>query len=97
MNCKKGDLAIITRKAPLEPRSLGAIVEIVRRGLDMKFPQLEGLHPSWEVQSKTPLVMHNGVVSQYFIVPDAFLRPIRDSDGEDEMLCIAGKPEKVTA
>lgn len=26
-------------------------------------------------------------------IDDAGLRPIRDSDGEDEMLCIAGKPE----
>lgn len=29
--------------------------------------------------------------------PDAWLRPIRDQDGEDEMLRIAGKPMGITA
>ena len=33
----------------------------------------------------------------HLAVLDAHLRPIRDNDGEDEMVRIAGKPEQVTA
>ena len=31
------------------------------------------------------------------IVPDSFLRPIRDNPGDDETLTWAGKPEHVAA
>jgi hypothetical protein len=31
-------------------------------------------------------------MSSYLVLPDAYLRPLRDSDGEDEMTRIAGKP-----
>ena len=94
MNCKKGDLAVIVRQAPLDPRSLGAIVEVVETGPTIKFHVLGGgVFPSWFVRSKEPFVMHNGRKSTYFFVPDALLRPIRDNDGQDEMLRIAGLPK----
>jgi hypothetical protein len=97
MNCKPGDLAIVVGghglgNDPLKMR--GRIVRCIRilGPADLGFEYDEAC-PTWEVDIdvKDPI---DGV---QIGVEDEFLRPIRDNDGEDEILRIAGKPEKVNA
>jgi hypothetical protein len=49
--------------------------------------------PAWEVD--LPLNTWEGKAQNFLL--DSCLRPIRDQDGEDEILRIAGKPQEVTA
>ena len=91
MNCKPGDLAIIVYAKSL--RNIGVIVQIIARA-----PDLDG-GPAWLTKSSNPtpcVWVHTGRPAPddcYGDVPDAWLRPIRDNDGEDEMLRLAGKPQ----
>jgi hypothetical protein len=81
MNCKPGDLAVIVR-AYRFPELVGRIVTCVRLT-----PHPSKL-PVWETAE--PLPESNWI-------HDDQLRPIRDNDGEDEMLRIVGKPETAVA
>ena len=89
LNCKEGDLAVIVRSTA---GNEGKIVRCVRlRGLKPQaYPDRVELAPSWEVDR--PLVGWNGTVGNN--IEDSRLRPIRDDDGEDEMLRIAGVPAR---
>ena len=46
----------------------------------------------WEVDGGVVTVTRRRTrfLSKY--IPDSYLRPLRDTDGEDEMIAIAGKP-----
>jgi hypothetical protein len=81
MRCKVGDLAVYVGTFP---QHLGRIVRVVSPR-----PWTE---PAWWVDPPlpTPEAGLDGLS-----VYDSGLRPIRDSDGEDEMLRIAGKPETI--
>lgn len=94
MNCKKGDLAIIVSGSI--PQNIGLIIrcdELVC-GLWWK----PGA-PAWRVTDRAMwAVMNDGSIK--FCQPplrcyDEHLRPIRDDDGEDEVLRIAGKPKEL--
>jgi hypothetical protein len=88
MNCRPGDLAIVvggTHSSDV----VGRIVRCVRwqpwRGVD-----------AWIVEPRLRedrVEGHETIVGDW--VRDVCLRPIRDNDGEDEMLRIAGKPREV--
>jgi hypothetical protein len=84
MNCKQGDLAII-----VEGLQAGNIVRCVSRydGPWAGVPYA----PGWIVDRH--LINRCGRFQN--AVGDCALRPIRDNDGEDEMLRIAGKPREV--
>ena len=91
MNCKPGDLAVIVRSA--DGQAVGRIVECLR---------IEGAHselgPMWRVKtSGKGVVTIHGTLAVFFHMPDSWLRPIRDNDGEDEILRIVGKPQTVEA
>jgi hypothetical protein len=104
MNCKPGDLALVTRGA-----NAGAIVEVLHLapGKPTRFPDVTGRgmlgrptsnKPCWVVRATgSPLlwVSAKGTRRYFHERPllDAILRPLRDNDGEDEMLRIAGKPQ----
>lgn len=108
MNCKQGDLAVIA--IALEPANVGAIVEVVcpayvgeqiGAGSDVIFkPTNTG--PYWRIRScGRPLMVRINETNALEPVleascADSQLRPIRDSDGEDEMLRIAGLPINLT-
>ena len=96
MNCKQGDTAIVVKGY----NNLAKILTCIRL-----VPMIEvqvalackGLAPKcsegnyWEVD--TPLMWSDGVVSDNInYINDAYLRPLRDSDGEDEMVKLLGKP-----
>jgi hypothetical protein len=90
MNCKQGDLAVIVRDELLV--DLGVIVRIV--GLASE----EGL--DWEVICDYKrLTTWDGMaeIAEPVDILDSSLRPIRDSDGEDETLQWAPVPTKETA
>ena len=93
MNCKQGDLAIIVRSFA---GNEGKIVRCLKFIPSMKWRQKNGpplVFDSWETDFTTAGWggdVHNKI-------QDRQLRPIRPTDGEDEMLRIAGKPERMTA
>ena len=88
LNCKQGDLAVIVRSYA---GNEGAVVTCrrlipawARHGVDGKLR----IGPGWETDRN--FVKANGLVDN--IVADDQLRPLRNSDGEDEMLRLAGLP-----
>lgn len=87
LNCKEGDLAIIVKSYS---GNEGKIVKCLRY-FEKEWTLENGTKylPSWEIDIKL------GNKYGYFhnSIPDEQLRPIRDQDGEDEMLLIVGKPE----
>jgi hypothetical protein len=100
MNCKKGDLAIVIRPG-LKSNNVGRVVECVTffpayQSSDMKAPL-----DSWGVRGRLVLPYtnegHRWCNERGFdaVIDAGRLRPIRDNDGEDEMLRIAGKPREV--
>ncbi|MFA5898103.1 MAG: hypothetical protein WC829_03200 [Hyphomicrobium sp.] len=93
MNCKPGDLAIIVRS---EAGNLGKIVRCIKvlRNEFWTGPSL-GTRMTATLEIDIPLASWDGVVSNH--IADDQLRPIRDNDGEDEMIRIAGLPHKEIA
>ncbi len=88
LNCKQGDLAVIVRSAA---GNEGRLVQCLRLvvGHEELTPGGTLLRtPAWETD--TDLRGCHGRVDRY--VADAQLRPLRDSDGEDEMLQLVGRP-----
>ena len=101
MNCKPGDLAVVIRPAPQEPRALGAFVKVIRRN---GFASYTGIglganEPRWIVETSSKYLCTSGRALSRFCVPDALLRPIRPGDEEDEALRIESIPstDKVTS
>lgn len=92
MRCKKGDLAVRVRNTvggiylPI-----GSIVRVLSRLPHEHYCIVNGSFTDasgwWNVEFR-------GVVDEY-VCPECDLLPIRDNDGEDEMIRIAGKPMEV--
>jgi hypothetical protein len=83
LNCKKGDLAVIVRS---EAGNEGCVVQCVA----LLPPGAEGwasLGPRWLIDR--PIMSSKGPIHS---VADARLRPLRDGDGEDEVLRLVGRP-----
>ncbi len=88
MNCKPGDLAMIVRSWA---GNEGRIVRCVRFAGVLLWNDL-GRQPTWAID---PAILNaDGELVQECM--DCQLRPIRDNDGEDEMLRIAGKPREIS-
>ena len=88
LRCKPGDLAIY----------IGRRKEFIGKPIKILEFKLAPDGPGWLVD---PPVYENyiddfGTKRRGDWQLDRNLRPIRDQDGEDEMLAIAGKPEGVT-
>lgn len=92
IRCKVGDLAVVVRS---DADNLGRIVRCVRLLGDFWWCDAQGggarIAATWEID--VPLRGADGTVSRE--IADDQLRPLRDSDGDDEMLRIAGKPEQI--
>ena len=90
MNCREGDLAV-TVSARHTPRRIGWIVCCVRL-----VPVGYYHEPSdQEANGYGTWIVVDGRES--WLHADSRLRPIRDTDGEDESFSWAGKPQGVTA
>lgn len=96
MNCKPGDVATVVR-LPGQEELIGALCTVIEDGGSYTY-QLTGISmPGWIVEFAREVNWGNpspewGKPMNFGWLPDAWLRPIGDSDGEDEMLRIAGKP-----
>lgn len=89
LNMKVNELGIVVKSARGE--QTGKIVKCVRLERNALFSNGRSAN-AWETDP--PLHDTKGRAT---ICPDEWLRPLRDSDGEDETLTWAGKPEGVTA
>ena len=87
MNCKPGDLAVIVRSMA---GNEGLIVEVIEHS--ELSPEYD-----WLIRAPRAIRWAFGDISDIGHAKDSCLRPIRDNDGEDEMLRIVGKPQEVTA
>ena len=82
MNCKPGDLALCVGGD--DPALIGRIFRITSAC---------PVHINhWDTDPPAYVYWCPGVAAS---LGDSTLRPIRDNDGEDEMLRIAGKPREV--
>jgi hypothetical protein len=96
MNCKPGDLAIFVRSYC---GNEGRIVRVLRLATDVDrktIPWEEG-RCCWVIDQTVSWGGGGLVFARAALALDDCLRPIRDTDGEDEMLRIAGRPETVEA
>lgn len=89
MNCKEGDIAIVV-SAKLTPEMIGYIVKIERRSI-YGVNHYDEDFPSWVCSGNNiPTRCLDGDFSlrNKRVIQDKYLRPIKDSDEEDEMLKI---------
>lgn len=92
MNCKQGDLAIIVQSVC---GNEGKVVKCLEYAGVFKCTSngVVGFYDYWKTD--TFITFEGGRRDNE--IRDCVLRPIRPTDGEDEMLRIAGKPERMTA
>jgi hypothetical protein len=88
MNCKPGDIAIVVR-AGATAENVGKLVEVI--GPSAAYPGW------WTVQSLSGWLAGASGRAMAGNIEDHRLRPLRDSDGDDETLTWVGKPAKVSA
>lgn len=99
LNCKPGDMAVVIGDGPFA----GMIVEILYAApmeefnLPDGYPHEAGGPAEWVIKMPRPvpaLIERSSIprMTIYGCGRDSRLRPIRDSDGEDETLAWAGKP-----
>lgn len=89
MNCKQGDLALVVRDGI--SIKAGAIVTCIEFVGHATSRDCRVFNDVWAVEYRGSERSPSG---RWFGLPDSHLRPLRDSDGEDEMLRIAGLPNK---
>ena len=88
MNCKQGDIAVIVRSSGSNAGKIVRCVSLIPM-YTFRLPEGSSVHgPSWVVDP--PVCGWDGLPIPG--VRDALLRSIRDSDGEDEMLRLVGRP-----
>jgi len=96
MNCKQGDLAMVVTLGGYS----GAHRVIARAllGIPVRLARAYVFdeQPAWRLEQKLCLDVAGKRVIVRGIV-DAILRPIRDDEGDDEILVRAGKPQGVPA
>ena len=92
MNCKQGDIAQLRKS--YTGCNAGKVVTCVRLH-DSLTHDADGRpfgcgfeHPRWVVDPPLP----NGLWGVIYTVADCNLRPLRDGEGEDEMLRLVGLP-----
>lgn len=100
MNCKPGDLAVVVR-CEYTPEMIGMVVTVVRaytgESIDGVRWGLGADRQRWVIEGSRPLPSRGWhgegpIFTRQRSMPDSAMRPIRDSDGQDETLRIAGLP-----
>ena len=92
MNCKQGDLAILVKSFAGNECKIFTCLELDLSTHD-KCGNPWAYTPRWKIDITINSILGNLIDS----VADCNLRPLRDSDGEDEMLRIAVLRNKWTA
>lgn len=96
MNCKAGQVAYVARTPKRYEWMRNTFVKTVSFTVSEFIEEIG--RPAWVLEK--PLISPNkcpgcGEHHSYESLPDAWLRPIEDKPGEDEMLRITGLPEKL--
>ncbi|AKJ28779.1 hypothetical protein [Caldimonas brevitalea] len=99
MNCQQGDLAVIVGGQYAE--NWGRLV-MVREAYNFQGIWDGDCGPAWYVESEGDKLYTETVSGRPFrmyrvVVRDSALRPIRNDDGIDEMVRIAGRPNYADA
>ena len=81
LNCKQGDLAVIVRSAAGNEGKIVSCVALTFETWGF------GSGPRWVTDPPV-----SGCFTPVIPVLDACLRPLRDNDGEDEVLRLVGRP-----
>lgn len=92
MNCRPGDLAVVVESMA---GNEGRIVTCLRLATAAEVDAANlapDRAPYWHIDTEILTVWGSARLAA-----DMQLRPIRDQDGEDEILQLVGKPEGVTA
>ena len=96
MNCKPGDLAIVVRSVAGNEGKIVRCLAVIPTGTLLKGYTTAGIGWLTDIPLNQCLENRNGTYVRADYLPFAlhsFLSPIRDQDGEDEMIRIAGKPK----
>ena len=90
LNCKQGDLAVIVRS---ESGNEGAIFQCVSFAglMPCRWEGRAQMLPAWNLDRAIKDVLDGKLPPKMWAI-DAAMRPLRDSDGEDEMLRLVGRP-----
>jgi len=97
MRCRVGDLVVVVHSQCGNEGRIGTIVRRVRNGEDIHTAQ--GIYrveqSDWLVAGRfrsQRIDTHQYVEVEVGTFPDGWLRPLRDSDGTDEVLHLVGHP-----
>ena len=91
MNCRPNDIAVVAStagRAGLQRRIVEGLMGVPVRVVT---PYLLHGEPAWRIEREINILIGD-VPATVIGIADAVLRPLRDGDGEDEMLLIVGKP-----
>lgn len=91
MNCRKGDIAIAIYS---EAGNEGKIMQCLEYIGSLPGQAHNDL---WLVDAPMHYVRPSGDEGDDCYFPDSYLKPLRGGDGVDEMVRIAGRPERVEA
>jgi hypothetical protein len=85
MNCRPGDLAVMVRS---DAGNEGAVVEVVSFVGPYQFECGKCVNDAWLCKVPPSMERHRGRSSLpgHLHISDSKLRPLRDSDGQDESL-----------
>lgn len=89
MNCKPGDLAMLVFSRVGNEGKIFTVIRLATAG-EVSDWRLNPRLTWWAISE--PIRSSWGDYFEY--APDEFLRPIRDQDGTDEMIRIAGLPQE---
>lgn len=94
LNCKQGELAVIVKS--FAPSNIGKIVRCMEFCADgVALAHWKKTGPVWRIDQDTVWASQKGDQLRLPYASDTCLRPLRDSDGQDETLQWAGLPQPV--
>lgn len=95
LNCRPGQLAVKVKADPGDEIPIGAIVRCMNVVPEVMLNTGEVVEGDWNVEFRGSSVKAG--TDYLWICSDAYLRPIRDTDGEDETLSWLPSPTKEIA
>ena len=94
MNCRPNDRAIFVGCDPGQEHVLGRLCTVGTSG-SFLYDRRGQIVFAWNIHMDLPTKSSQGPIIQKGFAADSFLRPIRDQDGQDEMIKLAGLPPPV--
>jgi hypothetical protein len=94
MNCKPGDIAIVISSGEWTGINKRILTELLGIPVRVTESYIRDSKTLWRMESDIDLYIgerKHTVVG----IADQVLKPLRDNDGEDEIIALVGKPETV--